>query len=87
MPDISHVTDAIDRYVQNGTPTGSCTEAILSGDLFDAFARADDDTKQGMAQIVRYIFNRVPTGCWGSRETYQAWVERGGLNGHGATHG
>lgn len=81
MADVTHITDAIDRYVQSGIPTGSCTEAILSNDLFDAFGRADEDTRAGMFEIVQYIYSHTPVGCWGSREVYSEWLKQGGLAG------
>lgn len=81
MADISHITEAIDRYVSHGIPTGSCTEAILSNDLFDAFGRADVQTRAGMFEIVQYIYTAVPQGCWGSREAYSDWIKQGGLAG------
>ena len=81
MADVQHIIGAIDRYVQNGIPAGSCTEAILSNDLFDAFGRADIDTRNGMFEIVSYIHNHCPIGCHGSREAYRDWVRMGGLKG------
>lgn len=79
--DVSHIIGAIKRYVEHGIPAGSCTEAILSNDLFDAFGRADIDTREGMFEIVQYIHNETPRACWGSRETYSAWIKQGGLAG------
>lgn len=81
MADVSHIIDSINRYVSHGTPTGSCTEAILSNDLFDAFGRADEHTREGMFEIVQYIYSLTPAGCWGSREKYQAWIAKRGLAG------
>jgi hypothetical protein len=79
MADVSHIIGAIERYVEHGIPTGSCTEAILSNDLFDAFGRADEDTREGMFQIVQHIYSNTPRGCWGSREAYSDWIKQGGL--------
>jgi len=81
MADISHIIGSIQRYVDNGIPTGSCTEAILSNDLFGAFGRADEDTRAGMFQIVQHIYSNVPRGCWGSSEAYSDWIKKGGLAG------
>lgn len=81
MSAVSHITQAIDLYVKKGIPTGSCTEAILSNDLFDAFGRADLDTRNNMFEIVQYIYNEVPSEAWGSREAYSDWVKKGGLQG------
>lgn len=76
-----NIKQTIDLYVQKGVPTGSCTEAILSNDLFDAFGRADQDTRAAMFEIVSYIYNNCPSGCHGGREIYSAWLKAGGLQG------
>ena len=76
-----NIKSSIDLYVQKGIPAGSCTEAILSNDLFDAFGRADEWTTAAMKQIVQYIYMECPSGCHGSREIYRNWIARGGLEG------
>ena len=76
-----NIKQSIDLYVEKGIPAGSCTEAILSNDLFEAFSRADEVTRAGMFQILQYIYLNTPRGCWGSRETYSDWIEAGGLAG------
>lgn len=81
MADISHIIGSIDRYVASGIPTGGCTEAILSNDLFDAFGKADEGTRESMFEIVSYIYNNCPIGCHGSREAYSAWLKHRGLAG------
>lgn len=81
MTDVSHIIESINRYVERGIPAGSCTEAILSNDLFDAFGRADENTRAGMFEIVSYVYSLTPAGCWGSREAYSNWIKKGGLAG------
>ncbi len=76
-----NIKQAIDLYVQKGIPTDSCTEAILSNDLFGAYWRADASTRDAMFEIVSYVQNKCPAGCHGGREIYSAWLKMGGLQG------
>lgn len=54
-------------YVEHKVPTGSFLEAVLSNDLFDAVGRADSANIKQIDEIVKYIFNELPSNCWGNR--------------------
>ncbi len=69
-----NIRHAIDRYVLQGIPPGDCTRAILAGDLFAAFSRADPMTTAAMAAIVWYVQTELPPGCWGSYELVDEWI-------------
>lgn len=71
----------IDEYVQTGCPVGGFLEAVLSNNLMEAFARADEENCASMFGIVHYLYNKVPLDCWGSPENYKAWIKKGGLKG------
>jgi hypothetical protein len=74
-------TETLVAYVRSGRPTGDCYRAVLSGNLFEAFARADLQVAARMKDLVRLLVNYAPGGCWGSPEHYKAWVEAGGYEG------
>ena len=65
---------AIERFVEHGIEPGSCTRAILENNLRDAFARADEETREIMFYIVSYCYNEIPSNCWGSREKVDQWI-------------
>ncbi len=65
----------IDCYVDNGVPTGSFLYAVLSNDLFEAIARADDENQLALATICRYIDNYTPSTCHGSPEKVRDWFK------------
>jgi hypothetical protein len=67
---------ALTRYVNEGVPTGSFLRSVLSNDLFGAFERADRENRDSIGLLVTYIYNEIPTSCWGTREIYHAWLER-----------
>lgn len=68
------IRETLDDYGKHGTPPGDCTRAILCGDLYLAYARADDETASSMPAIVRYIEERLPAGSFGSRELVADWL-------------
>lgn len=67
---------AIDRYVVQHIPTGSFLKAVLSNDLIETIARGDSENLLQLPEIVRYLWNNVPQGCWGSKENYEKWIGR-----------
>ncbi len=70
------IMEALLRYRKNGCPTGSFTEAALSGDLYDACRRADDEVILVIPTIVCWIENNMPSVAYGSRALYKNWVKR-----------
>lgn len=76
-----HICDSILLYIEHGTPPGSCLSAIFNGDLYEAYARADEEVAAHMGDIVKFIVNNAPTGCWGWRDSTATWIKMRGLNG------
>ena len=68
------MTESIDRYVEGGVPTGSFLEAVISNDLREAMGRADETSRVIVFEIVSYLHNEVPGGCWGTPEAYREWL-------------
>lgn len=69
--------EAIDRWVKSACPMGNFITAVLENDLKLAIAYADDSAVANLKQIVIYLYNDVPSGCWGSKEKVSKWK---GLN-------
>lgn len=67
------VLAALIRFRDTGCPTGSFTEACISGDLFDACRRGDDDSLKALVTIVVWVQNEMPRKACGSRENYRGW--------------
>ena len=64
----------LDRYVNNKIAPGGFLTAVLCNDLFGAFAKADNWNQAAMFDICRYIYNDLPSVCWGSKEKMEAWL-------------
>jgi hypothetical protein len=69
--------DALNRYVVGHVPTGDFLRAVLSNNLIESFAHADDENARAMHEITKYIYNMMPSKCWGSPEKVKAWLDDG----------
>jgi len=70
-----HTQAALDRYVQEKILPGGFLMAVLTNDLFGAVSRADSDNLAALPDICRYIYNELPSGCWGSRDIVYQYIE------------
>jgi len=64
----------LSRYAEVHQPTGGFLQAVLANDLAGAFARADDDNRAVLWEIVSYCHWQIPADCWGSAEKVQNWL-------------
>ena len=69
-----HIIPGIVEYVTEGCPLGGFLHSVFSNDLIDSFARADETNIAAMFNIVKFIYNEVDTGCYGSPERVAAWI-------------
>ena len=70
------IRKALDRWANEGTPVGHFVTAVLENNLSDAVARADEDSLAALHSIVGYVYNELPSPCWGSPEKTKAWAKR-----------
>ena len=68
----------ITAYVEHHRPPGGFLRAVLENDLREAFGRADSENTRAMGEIVAYLYNHVPSLCWGSAAKVEAWLNPGG---------
>lgn len=69
-----NIKESLERYVKLKIPTGGFLRAVLENDLVEAAGRADDVNLHLIPQIVSYIYNELPSVCWGSPEKVSAWL-------------
>ena len=65
--------EAIDCYVSERVAVGDFLTAVLENNLSGAMNAADDENMAALEMIVRYCYNHIPAGCWGSPEKVAAW--------------
>jgi hypothetical protein len=73
IPD--HTKAALDRYVEHKILPGGFLLAVLSNDLFGAVGRADSQNLAALPDIVKYVYNEMPSASWGSQDMVYKWVE------------
>ena len=77
----AHMRGGIQRYIEEGVPPGDFLTAVLSNDLKESFARADDKNIAAMFEWVSFLYNYAPIYCHGSKDKVEKWIESGGLHG------
>ena len=64
---------SIQRYVCHGIGPGDFLCAVLENDLREAVGRADEYNIAALPQIVMFLHNWVPGGCWGYEGRVKVW--------------
>ena len=70
-----HLRDGLRAWVEIGRPPGGFLMAVLQNDLVGAFGRADEKSTAGLKYVVMWLYNRAPSGCWGSPENVRDWLK------------
>lgn len=73
-PSKQNALETIDRYVMQGCPPGSQIYAMLTNNLRETFAAADEERRTFVFDIVCHLYNNVPGSCWGSEDKVNAWL-------------
>ena len=68
---------SIRLYVEQKCPVGDFLTAVLEGDLFEALFRADDENMANIPAFAAYLYNEVPSMCYGNKEKVRAWLDSG----------
>jgi len=66
---------ALERYANQRIRTGSFLESVLTNDLFGALGRADESNHKALRLICLYVYNEMPSSCWGSKERVETWLK------------
>lgn len=67
--------DTLHAYVQQRVPTGDFLRAVLSNDLREAIAHADNENIKALRAIVQYCHWEIPTQSWGSPQAVNDYLE------------
>ena len=67
--------NALLRYVNGHIETGGFLRAVLENNLRDSFIKADMFNEAALREIVAWLYTKAPSGCWGSPEKVQKWID------------
>lgn len=76
-----HMRDGFRAYFLTGARPTGLVAAIVNGSLFDAYARADRDTRDLIPAIIQFVIEAMPIGAYGNAHNVGVWIARGGLIG------
>ena len=69
-----HLLDGLCNYGQHRQMVGDFLTAVLQNDLMVAMGRADDLSRLELFEICRFVYNEMPSQCWGSKEIVRKWL-------------
>ena len=70
-----YMKQGVENYVFCGVEGGSFLNAILTNNLIETFSYADQNNLTSINQWVRFLYNCVPSPCWGSVEKVNRWMQ------------
>lgn len=72
-----HMEPGVRLYVEEGIQPGSFMRAVLANDFMGAVKRADSSNGELLREWAQFVYNYLPSDCWGSYKTVDDWK---GLN-------
>jgi len=70
-----YTREGLIKYCREGIKPGSFLTAVLENDLMRATAQADKENREAIFEICKFVYNELPSACWGSREKVRNWIE------------
>ena len=70
------IKEGLDDYIKIGLPPGGFLNAVLENDLIGAFGKADSNNMRNLLHICSYVYNRLPSNSWGSRDKVTNWLDQ-----------
>lgn len=72
----------LDRYARYGEAIQShFLRNLVKDSLQGVMAHADQRTRSNLSGYTKLVYNRMPSGCWGSETKMEEWTRKGGLEG------
>ena len=68
--------EALKGWVEEGIPPGDGLRTLLFGNAIQAYFALDTYNRSVMQDICEWINNNLPTGCYGSYQEEERWIER-----------
>jgi len=73
IPIPERMKGGIRRYVYEGIPPGGFLQAVMEGNLIDAWLFADTDNRLLLHHYASLAYNFIPSSAIGSKENVKKW--------------
>lgn len=73
MPE--HMEEGLYLYLTYRIPPGSFMLSVLSNQLVEAAQRADHINRNSLFKWANFMYNFLPSACYGSPEKVAAWLK------------
>ena len=70
-----HLRGSIENYFKHRVPFGNFLTAFFSNDLGMAISRADSDNSNLFNELYVFMYNELPSGCYGNKEKVRDWLD------------
>lgn len=67
---------ALRRYARTHSRVGGFLTAVLENDLVTAAGLADGGNRPALGPLALWVWNALPSECWGSAEKVESWTRR-----------
>ncbi len=71
IPD--YMIGGIQRFIKQGVIPGGFLSAVLENNMKEAYVFADENNISNFPAYMNFLYNEVPSECWGSPEKVKAW--------------
>lgn len=71
-----HLRHGLAMYLLNYVMPGHFLMAVLENDLLEAFKRGDRESREGLGDIVHWLYNYAVGISWGSKDLVRAWLHK-----------
>ena len=72
---LPNLRGGIERYFFDRVQPGHFLTAVLKGDLYETFARADDSSVENLQAIIRFLYNHTAGTAYGTPVKVQKWLK------------
>jgi hypothetical protein len=78
------MAEGVKLYLEQGIPPGGFLTAVLSNNLMEACAQADEANRRMLFEWACWLHNEAPIGSYGSRGAVAEWLKRWPVKKQGA---
>ena len=71
-----HMREGVKLFIEDGIKPGDFMSHVLRNDLEAACYHADGINRYRLWDIVSWLYNHAPRGCWGSPENFESWMKQ-----------